>query len=133
MIKIMWNGIKENGELAPAHYWFENGEKADWIHVSAREYAGFGPETSEWFTIKNSTGTMTDYFDKDRFEVNPGHPKYAEFLRAMITAEGVYRKQLQRRRAKLEARGFQDPMAVELKSSQARLERLETLLGAGRV
>jgi hypothetical protein len=43
----------------------------------------FSKEIGEFFTIKNDTDLMIDYFDSDSILVCPDHPLYSEVLKAL--------------------------------------------------
>lgn len=79
MIKILKNGIKENGIYHPC--WYSDGELINYpkgtITVYARTYDSLPAELKP----ENDSDSMTDYFEKDRARITPDHPLYNDFMR----------------------------------------------------
>lgn len=87
-----WNGIKDakGAKLQRAHYSdsAKSGRPEGTITVYARDYDRFSAQVRACFAIKNDTDSMTDYFDRDSFDVIPAHPLYA-LVRAACDAQNA--------------------------------------------
>lgn len=83
-IKFYWNGIKvingEGDKLQKA--WYSMDVNGEYITVTAKEYAYFSNSINAAFRVRNETDLMTDYFDKDRFDVHKDSPFYEDVLKA---------------------------------------------------
>lgn len=83
MIRFFYNGLKSGDckKLQKAFYSeYENGI----ICVHAEGYDSFSKEVCDQFAIINKTDIMTDYFEKDRFQISPAHPLYNAAKKAML-------------------------------------------------
>lgn len=74
-IRILYNGIKVDGELHRAFYSIQPG----YISISARDY---GKLPRGFFPVENDTDVYTDYFDSDRARIREDHPFYRFFMYA---------------------------------------------------
>ena len=74
-IRILYNGIKVDGELHRAFYSIQPG----YISISARDY---GKLPRGFFPIENDTDVYTDYFDSDHARIREDHPFYRFFMYA---------------------------------------------------
>lgn len=90
-IKFYWNGLKVNGgkieqyHLSRGGYTAQSGieESTITIYVSRRNSSlRFSKAVHDFFTIKNDTDSMTDYFESDRINVSKDHPLYSQVLDA---------------------------------------------------
>lgn len=83
MIRFFYNGLKtdDHEKLQKAFYSeYENGN----ICVHAEGYDDFSKEIKDQFSVANNTDIMTDYFEKDRFQISPSHPLYNLAKKAML-------------------------------------------------
>jgi len=97
-MKFQAHGIKTSEGLEKAFYMIScrhNGEK--FIRVCADSYKSFSKEIREAFKVRNDSDSMTDYFDKDDFEVTREHPLFQDVVE-----------------------GFRKKLAFRLKSKNAR-------------
>lgn len=93
-IKFLYNGIKVDGELYPAHYSVGNlvNGSAKTITVYCKGYGHF--PRIPGLTIDNNSDIMADYFEKDRITIKPGSPFYFEALTACNAAEKHFEKRM---------------------------------------
>jgi hypothetical protein len=93
-IKFFYNGIKINdGKLQSCLYSKGNFTESSGIPMESITIykqskksdltSRFSKEIGEFFTIKNDTDLMIDYFDSDSILVCPDHPLYSEVLKAL--------------------------------------------------
>lgn len=83
MIRFFYNGLKSDNckKLQKAFYSeYKNGI----ICVHAKDYESFSKEIHDQFAVINKTDIMTDYFEKDRFQISPTHPLYNAAKKAML-------------------------------------------------
>lgn len=96
-MKILQKGIKESGKFVSCYYYQnKNGQ----ITVYANNYDGFGEEVQSMFEVKNATDTMTDYWEKDHFDVQEDHPLYSEFLIKINGYSSSWEKRQQNKKLK---------------------------------
>lgn len=70
-MRILKNGIRKGEDYIPCYYWLNRDNS---ITVYARDYSKHLPR--ELGDIKNDSDSMTDYFEKDSCELNPGDKHY---------------------------------------------------------
>jgi hypothetical protein len=95
-LRFFWNGIKaSDGKLQKCSYCDGPyiGHAPGTITVYAKDYRRFSPEVREAFTVENGTDTMTDYFENDRFRVQPSHYLYDAVRDAMKAGEAHRERQ----------------------------------------
>lgn len=85
MLKFIYNGLKVNDTLYPAHYSIgpytpESGLSNDTITIYARNYKHF--PSIAGLTITNDSDIMTDYHETDRIRVTPSNKYYKDILNA---------------------------------------------------
>ena len=86
-IKFYYNGLKINGGNLQRCFYHEGCYNPDYgipegsITIYCRDYH-FSKEVREFFTIKNESDLMTDYFESDSILVRPDHALYPEVLKA---------------------------------------------------
>lgn len=85
-VRWYYNGVRIDGdrELVKLWYWDSSSAKepAGTIRVSATGYRQLPSVLADAFVVENDRDSMTDYFEKDKFNVRPDHPLYAEVLAA---------------------------------------------------
>lgn len=129
-MKIQYNGIRVEKKLYTA-YIYTTGEN-EAIRVSAKEYAGFPSEVWEMFDVKNESDIYTDYFDKDRFTVQPDHPMYPDFIRAIIKGQEIDRNRIQKKREKALAAGYKrDIWADRIEHIEKNIAHFKAIIGEG--
>jgi len=106
-LRFYWNGIKaSDGKLQRCSY--SGGPYIGYpdgtVTVYAKDYRRFSAEVREASTVENGTDTQTDYFENDRFRVQPGHHLYDAIREAMKAGEAhrerQHAKRIERRRAR---------------------------------
>lgn len=83
MIKFFYNGFKvgDDKQLYKAFFMqFTNGT----ICVTSEDYADFPKAIHDQFVVVNNTDIMTDYFEKDRFEIPTTHALFKFAKIAML-------------------------------------------------
>ncbi len=83
-IKILFNGIKVNGELNKGSWHFENYDGQTYINFYATWYTRLPNIIKEIANVKNDTDSMTDYFDTDRFRIYKDHIFFKPAAEAVI-------------------------------------------------
>ena len=100
MTKFMWNGIKVNGKLYRAYY--SSGSYINYpyntITIYARTHEDFPKDLG--LSVENNTEIQTDYFEKDRARITPGHSLYSEVHAAYLKQEEHNKKRHEKRLAK---------------------------------
>ena len=99
-LKFVWNGIKgSDGKLQSTSY--SDGPlisyPAGTLTIYAKSHGGFSAEVAEEFSIENNSDSITDYFEKDRIRVLPGHPLYAA-VKAAVAAQTAHFDRMQAKR-----------------------------------
>ena len=93
-IKFLWNGIKADGKFYKGSWSRFGGPgtslNPDTITFYADSYASDLSDLG--FNIINDSDVMTDYFEKDRFRIAPGHEKHAEAVAAWKARNVHYAK-----------------------------------------
>ena len=132
-IRFYYNGIRVNGgELIKCSY-----------HIGAPGYDpetvtiyadGYGPDLPrDYFTVKNDSDIMTDYFDYDRAEVKPDHPlyKYVRYaaLKAATRGDRAY---IEKTRANIE-KAEQQPNKTQYVRDWIEREKKEVARRAARL
>lgn len=101
-IKFLWNGIKVDGVLHRVYYsvggYLKRPEGT--VCVYGRDYKRL-PKIDD-VEITNGSDSMSDYFEDDKFFVEPGHRFYSEIL-AAIEAGREHGKKIMERAAKRRA------------------------------
>lgn len=132
-IRFYWNGIKvDGGELIKCSYHIgAPGYEADAVTIYAD---GYGPDLPrDYFTVKNDSDIMTDYFDKDRAEVAPDHPLY-RFVKyaALKAATRGDRTYIEKTRANIE-KAEQQPNKTQFVRDWIEREKKEVARRAARL
>lgn len=103
-IQWMWNGIKVDGKLHRAHY--SKGvlinDTEESITVYSRNY-GRLPQIG--IEVINDSDSMTDYFESDRMRIKKDSEFWALALEAFEKQEFHYKKQMDKRMAKIKGKG----------------------------
>ena len=87
-IKFYYNGLKINGgnlqrcSYSKGNYFESSGIPMESITIYSKELR-FSKEIKEFFTVKNNTDGMIDYFESDSILVRPDHALYPEVLKAL--------------------------------------------------
>ena len=87
-IKFYYNGLKINGGnlqrcfYCNGDYTAKTGIPQGTITIYSKELR-FSKEIKEFFTVKNDSDGMIDYFESDSILVRPDHPLYSEVLKAL--------------------------------------------------
>ena len=87
-IKFYYNGLKINGGnlqrcfYCNGDYTAKTGITQGTITIYSKELR-FSKEIKEFFTVKNDSDGMIDYFESDSILVRPDHPLYSEVLKAL--------------------------------------------------
>ncbi len=106
-LRFYWNGIKaSDGKLQRCSYSGGPyiGHPDGTITVYSKDYRRFSQEVREAFTVENGTDTQTDYFENDRFRVQPGHHLYDAVRDAMKAGEAHRDRQHAKRIERWKAR-----------------------------
>lgn len=86
-----YNGIKDAKGAKLQKVWYSSGKLLNHpegtLTIYSREYGQFSDLVHASFKVENDSDLMTDYFEKDRIRVLPGHPLYAEVLAAKEAAD----------------------------------------------
>lgn len=77
MIKVLKNGIKENGKYHACYY--SDGELINYPKGTITVYARTYDDLPKELNPENNSDMRTDYFEKDRVRIVPDHPLYNEF------------------------------------------------------
>ena len=86
-LRIYYNWIKvDGGELIRCSYHIDRDTQA--VTIYARDYSGDLPTC--FLQVKNESDIITDYFEKDRATVDPGHPLHKYFLYAAKNADAKW-------------------------------------------
>lgn len=99
-----YNGIKDAKGAELQKVFYSSGKLLNHpegtLTIYKRDYGRFSALVHGCFEVQNDSDSMTDYFEKDRIRVLPGHPLYAEVLAAKAAAD----KHEAARRAKRDAK-----------------------------
>ena len=86
-IKFYYNGLKINGGNLQRCFYFngdytaKTGTPQGTIAICSKNLR-FSEEIKEFFTVKNESDLMIDYFESDSILVRPDHALYPEVLKA---------------------------------------------------
>jgi hypothetical protein len=90
MIKLYWNGIKENGGNLQRCF-YSDGKLINYpegtLTIYGRDYKPFSQGVGAVFSVTNDTDIQTDYIVQDVIRVQPNHPMYAEVKAAHDLAQ----------------------------------------------
>jgi len=106
-LRFFWNGLKgPDGKLQKCSYCDGPyvGHAAGTITIYAKDYRRFSAEVREAFSVENGTDTQTDYFENDRFRVQPGHYLYDAVRAAMKAGEAHRERQHAKRMERWKAK-----------------------------
>ena len=87
-IKFYYNGLKINGGnlqrcfYCNGDYTAKTGIPQGTITIYCRDYR-FSKEVHEFFTVKNESDLIIDYFESDSILVRPDNALYPEVLKAL--------------------------------------------------
>jgi hypothetical protein len=107
-LKMVFNGIRCNGELIKGS-WIDGryrNKPEGTVAFYAEGYSRVPVEVARELAVKvhNETDTMTDYFETDRFYIQPGHKYYEDVMEAVRKKQERFEKRMAKRMAKAQQR-----------------------------
>ena len=84
-VKFFYNGIKaqRGAKLEGACYYID----AQGRLVIRASVSGFSPAIHAAFPVSNDSDLLSDYYDRDKIKLAPGHPCYAAAFAALTASE----------------------------------------------
>ncbi len=90
-VRFFFNGLKVGKSSLITGHWsyqraFTSGNRVVGEHITfyAREYGGLPDAVRAMASVRNGTDSQTDYFETDRFNLTPGHPRWTDALAASV-------------------------------------------------